>query len=141
MTRPGSTTLELLPQCASLCLLCSPPTAKPRAMNRQSEAENRALDARCRLPTSPASRTAVVRLRALSSFSQGMCLWNYAECDLPHLVRCALEAVRHRCAGALRLSYSLPAHSSRRASQPTRAGARKARPCCSSPPRRAANER
>jgi hypothetical protein len=68
-------------------------------MDRQSEAEDRALDARCRLPTSPASRTAVVRLRTLPSDSQAGCLWNYALCDLPHLVRCALEAVRHSCSG------------------------------------------
>ena len=43
-------------------------------MDQMSEAENRALDARCRLPTSPASRTAVVRLRALPLISQAGCL-------------------------------------------------------------------
>jgi len=61
-------------------------------MDRQSEAEDRTLDARCRLPTSPAARTAVVRLRALPPASQVQCIVNYAERDLPHLVRCALVA-------------------------------------------------
>ena len=63
-------------------------------MDRQSEAEDRALDARCRLPTSPASRTAVVELRALPPDRQTYCIVLYAQCDLPHLVRCAVEAVR-----------------------------------------------
>ena len=63
-------------------------------MDQQSEAENRALDARCRLPSSPASRTAVVKLRALAPPSQTLCIVGYALCDLPHLVRCAIEAVR-----------------------------------------------
>jgi len=63
-------------------------------MDQLSEAEACALDARCRLPTSPASRTAVVRLRALPSVGQAYCIVDYAQCDLPHLVRCALEAVR-----------------------------------------------
>jgi len=74
-------------------------------MDALSEAETRALDVRCRLPTSPASRTAVVRLRALPLASQALCLWNYALCDLPHLVRCAIEAVRHR-ARALHPSHT-----------------------------------
>ena len=67
-------------------------------MDQMSEAENRALDARCRLPTSPTSRTAVVRLRSLPPASQTLCIVNYAFCDLPHLVRCAVEAVCHCCA-------------------------------------------
>jgi hypothetical protein len=67
-------------------------------MDQQSEAENRALDARCRLPTSSASRTAVIKLRALSPDRQAFCIASYAQFDLPHLVRCALEAVCHRCA-------------------------------------------
>jgi len=61
-------------------------------MDWQSEAEDRALDARCCLPTSPASRTAVVKLRALPPAGQALCIRNYALCDLPHLVRCSLEA-------------------------------------------------
>jgi len=61
-------------------------------MDQMSEAEVRALDARCRLPTSPAARTAVVRLRALPPASQAQCIVNYAKCDLPHLVCCALVA-------------------------------------------------
>jgi hypothetical protein len=61
-------------------------------MDRQSEAEERALDARCRLPTSPASRTAVVRQRALPAASQARCIVNYAMCDLPHLVRWSVTA-------------------------------------------------
>ena len=68
-------------------------------MDRLSEAEARALDARCRLPTSPASRTAVVKLRALQPASQAQCIVNYAGCDLPHLVRCALDAVCLCCSG------------------------------------------
>jgi len=67
-------------------------------MDRLSEAETRALDARCRLPTSPASRTAVVKLRVLAPASQAWCIVCYAQCDLPHLVRCALEAVCLCCA-------------------------------------------
>jgi len=63
-------------------------------MERQSEAENCALDARCRLPTSPASRTAVVKLRALPPDRHAFCIALYALCDLPHLVRCAVDAVR-----------------------------------------------
>ena len=63
-------------------------------MDRLSEAEERALDARCRLPSSPASRTAVVKLRALAPDSQTFCIAGYAEYDLPHLVCCSLEAVR-----------------------------------------------
>jgi hypothetical protein len=63
-------------------------------MDRLSEAETRALDAPCRLPSSSASRTAVVKLRALLPASQANCIAGYALCDLPHLVRCAIEAVR-----------------------------------------------
>ena len=40
--------------CASLCLLCLSTDCQTKAMDRQSEAEYRALDTRCRLPTSPA---------------------------------------------------------------------------------------
>jgi len=47
-------------------------------MDRQSEAENCELDARCRLPTFPSSRTAVVRLRALPSVGQTQCIAGYA---------------------------------------------------------------
>jgi len=61
-------------------------------MDRLSEAETRALDARCRLPASPASRSSVAKLRALSPASQAQCFAGYAQCDLPHLVRCALDA-------------------------------------------------
>jgi len=68
-------------------------------MDQMSEAETRVLDARCRLPTSPASRTAVVRLRALAPASLALCIVNYAQNDLPCLVRCAMEAVRRCCAG------------------------------------------
>jgi len=68
-------------------------------MDQMSEAENCALDTRCRLPASPASRTAVVRLRALPTASQALCIAIYAQYDLPHLVRCAVEAVCHCCAG------------------------------------------
>jgi len=78
-------------------------------MDRRSEAEDRALDTRCRLPSSPASRNAVVRLRALPPASQALCLMNYAVCDLPHLVRCALEAVCHCCGAGSSASVSLPA--------------------------------
>jgi len=74
-------------------------------MEQHSEAETRALDSRCRLPTSPASRTAVVKLRALPPASQAFCIAHYAQFDLPHLVRCAVEAVRssdlHAPAGTL----------------------------------------
>jgi len=69
-----------------------------------------------------------------------MCLWNYALCDLPHLVRCAVEVVRHCCAGALRPSHSAPAHSSRTAFQPTRAGASRTLQSCAPPPRRRGSE-
>jgi len=61
-------------------------------MDRLSEAEDRALDARCRLPASPASRSSVVKLRALPPASLTLCIARYVECDLPHLVRCALDA-------------------------------------------------
>jgi len=61
-------------------------------MDRLSEAENRALDARCRLPSSPASRSSVAKLRALPPASQALCTARYAHFDLPHLVRCALDA-------------------------------------------------
>jgi len=60
-------------------------------MDQQSEGEARALDRRCR-PTSPASRTAVIKLRALPLASQTYCIVNYVGCDLPHLVRCAIDA-------------------------------------------------
>jgi hypothetical protein len=63
-------------------------------MDQQSVGENRALDACCRLPTSPASRTTVVELRALPPDRQTYCIVLYAQCDLPHLVRCAVDAVR-----------------------------------------------
>ena len=104
-------------------------------MDLQSDAEFRALDARCRLPTSPASRTAVIKLRALPPDRQAYCIVNYAECDLPHLVRCSLLAVR---SGPHKLCVRLtPSH---RASQPTRAGGGTTRPSCASPPRRAVSE-
>jgi len=78
-------------------------------MDRQSEAENRALDARCRLPTAPASRTAVVKLRALPPDRQAFCIVNYAQCDMPHLVRCALDAVCLCCSGPELCSRLTPA--------------------------------
>jgi hypothetical protein len=111
-------------------------------MDQLSEAEMRALDARCRLPTSPASRTAVVRLRALPPDSQTLCIANYAGFDLPHLVRCALEAVRHSHR-ELSVGLTQTSLSACRASQLTRAGASNTltRQCCASLPSAAANER
>jgi len=73
-------------------------------MDRLSEAEDRSLDARCRLPASPASRTAVVKLRALPPTSQAQCMKYYAQYDLPHLVRCAFDAVCHCSSGSLSVS-------------------------------------
>jgi len=61
-------------------------------MDRQNEDDMRAMDALCRLPTSPASRTTVIKVRALAPASQALCLMNFVLCDLPHLVRCSLEA-------------------------------------------------
>jgi hypothetical protein len=94
--RPGAA----LGQALRLPLSPLPPalTSKPRAMDQLSEQEDSALDAHCRLPTSPASRIAVVKLRALPPDRQAQCITSFAQSDLPHLVRCALEAVCHCCA-------------------------------------------
>jgi len=71
----------------------SPLLSHEDAMDRlMSDAEQRALDTRCRLPASPASRTAVVKLRAMLPASQAQCIASYAQSDLPNLVRCALTA-------------------------------------------------
>jgi len=61
-------------------------------MDSQSEGEMRALDAQCRAPASAPSRTAVLKLKALQSAGQALCIARYAQYDLPHLVRCALAA-------------------------------------------------
>ena len=118
-------------------------------MDRLSEAENRALEGRCHLPTSPASRTAVVKLRALPPDRQTLCIVGYELCDLPHLVRCSLEAVRPSACASCAPPFFAKIHalaaltpvggSIIRASQPTRAGARATRPCCASPPLTEAN--
>lgn len=61
-------------------------------MDVQSEAEARALDARCRSPTSTSSRTTVERLRKLPPDAQADCIARYARRDLPNLLRCCLAA-------------------------------------------------
>jgi len=61
-------------------------------MDAQSEAQDRAMDSKCRLPTSPASKTAVVKLRAYPPATKARCITQYAQRDLPHLIRCALTA-------------------------------------------------
>ena len=61
-------------------------------MDVQSEAEARALDARCRSPTSTFSRTTVEKLRKLPPDAQADCIARYARRDLPNLLRCSLAA-------------------------------------------------
>ena len=61
-------------------------------MDRQSEAEVRALDAQCASPTSTQSRRAVVRLAALSPDEKSFCIIHYALFDYGNLVRCAIAA-------------------------------------------------
>jgi len=65
---------------------------KQKAMELMSEAENRAIDARFRLPTSSASRTAVVRLRALRTRGAGQRGLRAIRSSSPRALRPALEA-------------------------------------------------
>lgn len=60
-------------------------------MEYQSEAQVRALDARCRDAASPASRRAVRELRAMAPATQTLCAAKYALSDCENLVRCALD--------------------------------------------------
>ena len=61
-------------------------------MERNSDAENRALDAQCASPRSMPSRIAVTKLKAMSLADKMRCLASYARLDLGNLVRCALTA-------------------------------------------------
>jgi ankyrin repeat protein len=61
-------------------------------MDSLSEGEMRAQDAQCPVHASASSRTAVVKLKALPAAGQALCIARYAQLNLPHLVRCALDA-------------------------------------------------
>jgi len=61
-------------------------------MELHSEAEDRVWESQCRLPTTIRSRSAVSKLRAMPLEAQMRCIVNYAQCNLPHLLRCALTA-------------------------------------------------
>ena len=61
-------------------------------MERNSKAEDRALDAKCASERSMPARIAVTKLKAMSLQDKSLCLANYATLDLGNLVRCALAA-------------------------------------------------
>ena len=61
-------------------------------MEHNSEAENRALDAKCGSERSMPTRIAVTKLKAMSLADKTLCLAKYAKLDLGYLVRCALAA-------------------------------------------------
>jgi len=61
-------------------------------MERHSEAEDRAWESQCRLPTTVRSLSAVRKLRAMPPDAQTYCIAKYAQHNLPHLLRCALTA-------------------------------------------------
>ena len=61
-------------------------------MERNNEAENRALDAQCASERSLPTRIAVTKLKAMSLDDKTRCLVSYVQADLGNLVRCALAA-------------------------------------------------
>ena len=61
-------------------------------MERNNEAEDRALDAQCASKRTIPSRIAVTKLKAMSLADKTRCLAIYAQEDLGNLVRCALAA-------------------------------------------------
>jgi len=61
-------------------------------MERNSDAENRALDAQFASERTMPSRIAVTKLKAMSLADKVRCLANYVLADLGNLVRCALAA-------------------------------------------------
>ena len=61
-------------------------------MERNSEAEDRALDAKCASERSMPTRVAVTKLKAMALDDKARCLVHYAQLDLGNLVRCALAA-------------------------------------------------
>ena len=61
-------------------------------MEHNSEAADRALDARCASERCLPTRIAVAKLKAMSLADKTRCFRNYAAADLGNLVRCALAA-------------------------------------------------
>ena len=60
-------------------------------MDAQSKEQDRAMDSKCRLPTTSESKTAVVKLRNYPPATQALCIVRYAQRDLPNLIRCAVR--------------------------------------------------